>query len=57
RALSFESYAFSPTIQFLNLTNHVNVYNVSSNFYSPGLPTNVGDSRQIQMGLDIRFGR
>lgn len=57
RTFSRESYSISPTIQFLNLTNHVNVYDVSSNFFSPGRPTNVGDSRQLQLGVDVRFGK
>lgn len=57
RRFSTEKFRVSPMMQVLNVTNRVNVLGVSSNFFTPGLPTNVGDSRQIQVGLDFSFGR
>lgn len=57
RRFATESWNVSPTVQILNLTNRINILSVSGNFFTPGLPTNVGDSRQIQIGVDIGFGR
>lgn len=57
RRFSREFWRISPTEQILNLTNRVNVLNVSENFFTPGRPINVGDSRQIQIGVDISFER
>jgi hypothetical protein len=42
-------------VQVINATNRINVIGVSSSFATPGAPTNIDLSRQIQFGAEIRF--
>jgi len=55
RPLGGERWKISPTFQILNVTNHVNVQGVSSVFASRGVPTNVSDSRQMQLGFTLNY--
>ncbi len=47
--------SWKANLQFLNVTNKVNVLNVESAFVTAGRPTNVDTGRQIQFGVDVKF--
>jgi outer membrane receptor protein involved in Fe transport len=53
RPFGTENWKISPTFQMLNLTNRVNIQDVSSTYTSAGRPTNVSDSRQMQVGVTL----
>ena len=41
--------------QIINLTDRTNVIAVSTSIFNPGAPTNVDISREVQLGVEIRF--
>ena len=45
----------TPTLEILNLANHVNIIGVSSSSSTPGRPTIADTSRVLQVGIEWRY--
>lgn len=55
RAFQLGRGVLTPTLEILNLMNHVNIIGVSTSISTPGLPTAADTSRVLQVGLQYKF--